>query len=177
MALNVVQYEEIVSLLRQVPSLTDQLEARSTGFSDDVDGHRGGGSGMVGHTDRRAGDGHVRVSDRLHLLEAVPVGDLVEPAEQLVQGIGELIRRRASSLLGRSDGVDEDHRHLLERLRDPPAGRDLELLDDDLRQDVQEQAFGSQALLVELTLPQEQRSRRRSIRCAARPPRNPNETR
>ena len=36
MALNVVQYEEIVALLRQVPSLTDQLEARSTGFSDDV---------------------------------------------------------------------------------------------------------------------------------------------
>jgi hypothetical protein len=36
MALNVVQYEEIVSLLRQLPSLTDKLEARSTGFPDDV---------------------------------------------------------------------------------------------------------------------------------------------
>ena len=36
MALNVVQYEEIVALLRQVPALTDQLEARSAGFPDGV---------------------------------------------------------------------------------------------------------------------------------------------
>lgn len=36
MALNVVQYEEIASLLRQMPSLTDELEARDSGFSDDV---------------------------------------------------------------------------------------------------------------------------------------------
>ena len=36
MALNVVQYEEIVALLRQVPSLTDRLEARSAGFADEV---------------------------------------------------------------------------------------------------------------------------------------------
>ena len=71
----------------------------------------------------------------------------------------EFVRRRASGLLRRADSVDEDHRHLIERLRDPPAGRDLELVDDDLRQDVQEQAVGSQALLVELTLLQEQRSR------------------
>ena len=84
---------------------------------------------------------------------------LVEPAEQLVQGMGELIRRRASGLLGGFDRVDEDHCHLFERLRDPPAGRDLELVDDDLRQDVEEQAVGSQALLIELTLLQEQRSR------------------
>ncbi len=36
MALNVVQYEEIVSLLRQVPGLVDELEARRSGFIDDV---------------------------------------------------------------------------------------------------------------------------------------------
>lgn len=36
MALNVVQYEEIVSLLRQVPGLVDQLEARRSRFVDDV---------------------------------------------------------------------------------------------------------------------------------------------
>lgn len=36
MALNVVQYEEIVALLRRVPALTDQLEARSAAFPDDV---------------------------------------------------------------------------------------------------------------------------------------------
>ena len=36
MALNVVQYEEIVALLRQVPALTDQLEERSSGFADEV---------------------------------------------------------------------------------------------------------------------------------------------
>ncbi len=36
MALNVVQYEEIVSLLRQVPSLVDELEARRSGFVGDV---------------------------------------------------------------------------------------------------------------------------------------------
>ena len=36
MALNVVQYEEIVSLLLQVPQLVDRLEARRSGFVDDV---------------------------------------------------------------------------------------------------------------------------------------------
>lgn len=36
MALNVVQYEEIVSLLREVPRLVDELEARRTGFVEDV---------------------------------------------------------------------------------------------------------------------------------------------
>lgn len=36
MALNVVQYEDIASLLREVPSLVDQLEARRSGFPDEV---------------------------------------------------------------------------------------------------------------------------------------------
>src|SRR3989442_14276387 len=36
MALNVIQYEEIVSLLRQVPALVDALEARRSGFVVDV---------------------------------------------------------------------------------------------------------------------------------------------
>ena len=36
MALNVVQYEGIVSLLRQVPPLVDKLEARHSGFADEV---------------------------------------------------------------------------------------------------------------------------------------------
>jgi hypothetical protein len=36
MALNIVQYEEIVTLLREVPPLVDQLEARGSGFPDGV---------------------------------------------------------------------------------------------------------------------------------------------
>jgi hypothetical protein len=36
MALNVAQYEEIASLLRQVPRLVDRLEARRSGFAEDV---------------------------------------------------------------------------------------------------------------------------------------------
>ena len=36
MALNVVQYEEILSLLRQVPHLVDELEARHTDFASEV---------------------------------------------------------------------------------------------------------------------------------------------
>jgi hypothetical protein len=36
MALTVAQYEEIVSLLRQVPALVDQLEARRSSFVGDV---------------------------------------------------------------------------------------------------------------------------------------------
>jgi hypothetical protein len=36
MSLNVVQYEEIASLLQEVPSLVDHLEARRSGFSGDV---------------------------------------------------------------------------------------------------------------------------------------------
>ena len=45
---------------------------------------------------------------------------------------------------------------MVERLGDTPAGGRLELLDDGLRQDVQQQAVGSLPLLVELTLAQEQ---------------------
>jgi len=36
MALNVVQYEEISGLLRQVPRLVDRLEARQSGFVEEV---------------------------------------------------------------------------------------------------------------------------------------------
>ena len=36
MALNVAQYEEISTLLRQVPRLVDRLEARTPGFSEGV---------------------------------------------------------------------------------------------------------------------------------------------
>ena len=36
MALNVAQYEEIASLLRQVPRLVDRLEARRSSFAEDV---------------------------------------------------------------------------------------------------------------------------------------------
>lgn len=36
MALNVLQYEEIVSLLREVPGLVDGLETRSSRYPDDV---------------------------------------------------------------------------------------------------------------------------------------------
>jgi hypothetical protein len=36
MALNVVQYEDIVSLLQEVPALVDRLEARHSGFADEV---------------------------------------------------------------------------------------------------------------------------------------------
>ena len=53
---------------------------------------------MMRHGDRCAGDGHVRVADRLDLLETVPVRDLVEPAKELVQGLRELLRRGSSGL-------------------------------------------------------------------------------
>src|SRR6476659_4620467 len=36
MALNVVQYEDIVARLREVPALVDMLEERRTGFPDAV---------------------------------------------------------------------------------------------------------------------------------------------
>ena len=74
--------------------------------------------------------------------------------------MGELLRRRAAACWVDPTASTKIADHLLERLRAiRPAGR-LELVDDDLRQDVQEQAVGPQALLVELTLAQEQRSRK-----------------
>src|SRR4051794_10071049 len=36
MGLNVVQYEDIVALLREVPPLVDELEARQSGFAGEV---------------------------------------------------------------------------------------------------------------------------------------------
>ena len=62
------------------------------GVGEDVGRHPDGRVGVIGHGRRRPGDGHVRVSDRLDLLEAVPRGDLVEVAEELIQGIGERLR-------------------------------------------------------------------------------------
>ena len=62
------------------------------GLGEDVGRHPDGRVGVIGHGRRRAGDGHVRVSDRLDLLEAVPRGDLVEVAEELIEGIGERLR-------------------------------------------------------------------------------------
>jgi hypothetical protein len=61
-------------------------------IGEDVERHPNGRVRVIGHGGRRPGDGHVRVADRLDLLEAVPRGDLVEVAEELIQGIGERLR-------------------------------------------------------------------------------------
>ena len=57
-----------------------------------------------------------------------------------------------------SDRVGEEHAHVIEALRDPSAGRGLELLDDRLGQHVEEEPVGPRPFLVELTCAEEQLS-------------------
>ena len=141
------------------PDRVSRRPPHHPGSGDDLERHPDGGVGMVRHRDGRARDGHVRVADRLDLLEAVPVGELVEPAEELVEGVGELLGRGAGGLFGRPDRVDEDHAHVVERLGDPLTGGVLELLDHGLRQDVQQQAVRPRAFLVQFALAQEELAR------------------
>ena len=126
------------------------------GPGHDLERHPDGCVGVVGLGDGRAHDRHVGVTDRLDLLEAVPVGKLVEPAEEGVECGRELLRRGAGGLFGGPDGVDEDDADVVERIGDPLTGRGFEPVDHGLGQDVQQQDVGPDPLLVQFSLAKEE---------------------
>ena len=121
---------------------------------------------VIGTGHRRAGDGQVGVTDRLDLLEAVPVGHLVEAAEEGIEGTREL----PPESIARPDAVDptaSTNTTLTSSyacaIRSPCEALSCSI--DRLRQDVQQEAVRPQALLVQLALADVQGSRvNRSIR-------------
>ena len=70
----------------------------------------------VGHARRD----HVRVADRLDLLEAVALGEIVEVAEQPVEQADDLGRRQAVGSRREVDDVGEQHRRRRELVGDRP---------------------------------------------------------
>ena len=109
-----------------------------------------------------AGDHHVRVADRLDLLEAVPLGERVETAEDIVEH-GHHAGRR---LLGREwrevDDVGEQDRHLVVVVGDDPFSG-FQPIGDRARQDVEQQGVGLRLGAETLTVDehdQDERDRR-----------------
>jgi len=63
----------------------------------------------IGERHREPRDHHVRVADRLDLLEAVLLSEPIERAEQLVQHRDELLGARARRTAGEAHDVGEQH--------------------------------------------------------------------
>jgi hypothetical protein len=91
---------------------------------------------------------HVRVTDRLDLLETELVGDVVETREHGVETAHELVGREARGELRESDDVAEEHGPRFEPIGDHARGL-LETLRDRAREDVEEQVLAPRALHVE----------------------------
>ena len=74
---------------------------------------------VIGDRLRDAGDDHVRVADRLDLLEAVLLGEPVERAEQLVRASSPAASGGVrDDSVGEPDDVGEQHRDRLEPIDD-----------------------------------------------------------
>ena len=97
--------------------------------------------GVVGARLRDARDHHVGVADGLDLLEAVSLGERVEPAEDLVEHGHDPRRRLAGRERREVDDVGEQDRDLLAVVGDD-AFAALEAIGDRARQDVEEQGVG-----------------------------------
>ena len=73
---------------------------------------------VIGDRLRDPGDDHVRIADRLDLLEAVLLGELVERAEQLVEHRDQLLGAGPRRQRGEPDDVREQHGDRLEPIDD-----------------------------------------------------------
>mmetsp|Transcript_1255 Transcript_1255/g.3849 ORF Transcript_1255/g.3849 Transcript_1255/m.3849 type:complete len:220 (-) Transcript_1255:278-937(-) len=83
---------------------------------------------------------HVRVSDRLHLVAAVLVAELVEGVEHLAQHLNQFLRLDRRRHGGVAHDVGEEDRDLLMPLRDREvASSHLELLNHVMRQHLVQQ--------------------------------------
>lgn len=83
-----------------------------------LQGHLGHRFGMVHPGNRQPPGHHVRVTDRLDLLEAVAFGELVEGREHAVQEHHDVARRETFGQRGEVDQIGEQHAHLGEAVRD-----------------------------------------------------------
>ena len=97
--------------------------------------------GMVSARLRRACHDHVRIADRLDLLEAVPLGEQVERTEDLVQQGDDPSRLLASREGCERHDVREEDRHRVVVVGDVPVAA-LESVGDRAGQDVEQQRLG-----------------------------------
>jgi len=107
-----------------------------------VEGHLGHRLGMVGAGLGQAGNDHVRVADRLDLLDAVALGQVIEGGEDLVQDGDHPVRLGSFDERGEVDDVGEQDGDLAVGPGDP-AFLPLEAIGDRLGEDVQEQPLGA----------------------------------
>ena len=91
---------------------------------------------------------HVRVADRLDLLHAVMVGDVVEDREDVVQDLHRLHRRELLGHAREADDVGEHHRHVGVALRDVHLVA-LEAVGDRGREDVEQEPLAPLLLLAD----------------------------
>ena len=145
----------------------DRLPARPTCFSQALEGgqrHLCRRLDMVVARLRGSRDRHVRVADRLDLLQTEPIRDRVEGREHGIQCGDELCRSGAAGLLGEADQVGEDDGDIRVALGDVSVFRCrielLQSLGDLFGQDVAQQTLRSLPLPVELMFTQEQQARR-----------------
>ena len=103
---------------------------------------------VVGAWRRDARGDHVAVADRLDLLEPVPLGQLVEVAEQVVEIADHLGGREPLRPRREVDDVGEQDRCRRELVGDR-LGLGLQPVGDRARQDVEQQVLGLLLLLAE----------------------------
>jgi hypothetical protein len=87
---------------------------------------------------RDPADDHVRIADRLHLLQAAVFHQAVEHAEDVVEGRDEQARIHGIRYAGKPDDVGEEERDVLVAIGDQRL-TGTEPVGDRLGQDVQEQ--------------------------------------
>ena len=110
---------------------------------------------------REPTDRHVRVADRLDLLQAGNLHQIVENHEHLVEEVDQRSRAELFAQWCEPDDVGEQDRHIRMTLRNR-GGPTAKLLRDWSRQDVQQQPFGTRLLRLEEKVFLHQRRARRS---------------
>ena len=95
-------------------------------------------AGVISAGCRNSGGDHVAIADGLDLLEAVPLGEGVEVAEQVVEHPDHLGGRQVLSTRGEIDDVREEDRSLAELIGDGLRLR-LQLVGDRPGEDVEQQ--------------------------------------
>src|SRR5579863_126346 len=85
----------------------------------------------------KAAGEHIRIADRLQLLEAVAVDNLIEHSEIFIQRADEVSRRHPFARQSKPDEIRKTHRHIVESHRLHCSGR-LQFIGDLGRQNIQQ---------------------------------------
>jgi hypothetical protein len=98
---------------------------------------------------RHTGRGHIRVSSRFDLLDAMQIGEFIECGKHLIQQLNEGTRRGLRRKAREADQIREQHRDFFETVHDPLFAV-LEARGDRVRQNVEEQPIRAHTLIFDL---------------------------